>query len=91
MLSYLRYSTIVFILITLTFFYSILLHELEHAVPKLFFTKGIVKTYVGSHGDPRRSFKICPGRLEVSIKYNPLLCFENYPFGSNLIIYPNAD
>ncbi len=65
------YLIIPVILVVLAFFFSVLLHELGHAVPMLLMTSGKVEVYVGSFGNPARSFKWRVGRLDLFFKYNP--------------------
>lgn len=50
---------------------TVLLHELGHAIPALLFTREKVTLYIGSHGDPRKSFKLNIGLLEIYFRYNP--------------------
>jgi Tfp pilus assembly protein PilF len=55
------------------FFLNVFLHELGHAIPILFWSKKKVIIYIGSLGDPARSFRVPVGRLEMYFKYNPFL------------------
>ncbi len=52
---------------------TVLLHELGHAIPILFMSKGTVSIYIGSMGDPGKSFRLRLGRLDLFCTYNPLL------------------
>lgn len=52
---------------------TVLLHELGHAIPLLFMSKGTVGIFIGSMGDPGKSFRLGLGRLELYCTYNPLL------------------
>ncbi|HEY4147847.1 MAG TPA: tetratricopeptide repeat protein [Chitinophagaceae bacterium] len=67
------YLGVPIILFAFALFFSVLLHELGHAVPKLLMTTGRVGVYVGSFGDADRSLKCHIGRLDLFFKYNPLL------------------
>ncbi|HVU95591.1 MAG TPA: hypothetical protein VHE34_10220 [Puia sp.] len=58
------------------FFLNVFLHELGHAIPMLFWSKKKVAIYIGSFGDPNRSFRLPAGRLNVYLKYNPFLWFK---------------
>lgn len=68
-----------FPLILLSFFlvlaiirpFTVLFHELGHAVPALLMTKEKVTIYLGSYGDPNKSLHFNIGRLEFWSKYNP--------------------
>jgi len=55
------------------FFLNVFLHELGHAIPILFWSKKKVTLYIGSLGDPTRSFALHIGRMDVYLKYNPFL------------------
>lgn len=55
------------------FFLNILLHELGHALPILFWSKQKVSVFIGSFGDPGQSLCLTIGRLELFVKYNPFL------------------
>ena len=52
---------------------SIFFHEMGHAIPVLFMSKGKVSIYVGSFGNKGASLKIAIGRLDMYFKYNPFL------------------
>lgn len=49
---------------------TILVHELGHAIPSLIFTKGEVKIFIGSNGDPNKGIVIKIFRLKIYFKYN---------------------
>ncbi|MDY0779508.1 tetratricopeptide repeat protein [Tenacibaculum sp. IB213877] len=51
--------------------FSTLIHELGHGIPALIFTDKKVTLYLGSHGDPTKSFRIQIGRLELFFNNNP--------------------
>ncbi len=51
--------------------FTVLFHELGHAIPALLITKEKVTIYLGSYGDPNRSLNFNIGRLEIWLKYNP--------------------
>ena len=53
--------------------FTTFLHEMGHAIPALLYTKEGVAIYIGSYGDPKKSLHFRIGRLEVFLKYNPLL------------------
>lgn len=60
---------IVLVLITRPF--TVLFHELGHAIPAIILTKQKVAIYIGSYGDPNKSLHFNVGLLEVWFKYNP--------------------
>ncbi len=62
----------ILLLFIFSLFLVILLHELGHAMMVLPYTKGIVKIYIGSHGETNNSVQIKTGRLITHIKSNPL-------------------
>lgn len=45
-------------------------HELGHAIPALLFSKGPVRMYVGSHGNPKNTMAIPLGRLQIFLSFN---------------------
>ena len=49
---------------------TVLVHELGHAIPSLFFTKEKVTIYVGSHGDINKSLFFNIGRLQGVLSYD---------------------
>ena len=51
--------------------FTVLFHELGHAIPALLMTKGKIAIYLGSYGDPNKSLHFNIGRLEFWSKYNP--------------------
>lgn len=55
----------------------VLFHEVGHAIPVLLRSRHSWATvYIGSYGDPARSFGIQVGRLKIWMKYNPFLWFR---------------
>lgn len=52
--------------------FTILFHELGHAIPAILITKKPVSIYIGSYGDQRNSLHFKIGLLDVWFKYNPL-------------------
>jgi hypothetical protein len=64
------------LLLALTFFITVTLHELGHAIPALLMTRGEVTIYIGSLGDPYKSFRVSFGRLTMFCKYNPLFWYK---------------
>ena len=63
-------ALIVLALITRPF--TVLFHELGHAIPAIIMTKQPVSIYIGSYGDPKKSWHFSIGLLEVWLRYNPL-------------------
>lgn len=55
------------------FLVNVLLHELGHAIPILIWSEKKVIVFIGSFGARSRSLRLPFGRLELFIKYNPLL------------------
>jgi len=55
------------------FVINVVLHELGHAIPKMFWTKKSVEVFIGSLGEPGRYLRLSMGRLKVYIKPNPFL------------------
>ncbi|MFD2567659.1 tetratricopeptide repeat protein [Pseudotenacibaculum haliotis] len=51
--------------------FSTLIHELGHGIPALLLTDKKVTLYLGSYGDPRKSFRIQIGRLELFFNKKP--------------------
>jgi tetratricopeptide (TPR) repeat protein len=72
--------------------FTVLFHELGHAIPALIFTRQRVTIYLGSHGNPKNSFKITIGLLDVWMRYSFLwksgLCVPSEPIkGDKALIY----
>ena len=65
--------------------FTVLLHELGHAIPGMIFSKKNVAVYVGSFGNKEQSFKIPIGTLEIWIRYNPI------KWGGGLCIIDSED
>lgn len=55
------------------FVINVVLHELGHAIPKLFWTKKDVQVFIGSLGEPGQHLRLSFGRLKMYIKPNPFL------------------
>lgn len=51
---------------------TVVFHEMGHAIPALLLTREPVTIFIGSYGDPVKSFHFKIGRLEVWFKYNLL-------------------
>ncbi|MCC5916022.1 MAG: tetratricopeptide repeat protein [Cryomorphaceae bacterium] len=52
--------------------FTVLFHELGHAIPAILMTKQPVSIYIGSYGDPKKNLQFSIGLLDVWLKYNPL-------------------
>jgi hypothetical protein len=61
-----------FILVIITRPFTILLHELGHAIPLMLMTKKGASVYVGSYGDKKHSLVITLGNLDIWFRYNPI-------------------
>jgi hypothetical protein len=66
----------ILLLLVLSSFIHVFVHELGHAIPVLATPRAWATIYVGSFGDSRRSFGFRIGRLKIWIKYNPFLWFR---------------
>jgi tetratricopeptide (TPR) repeat protein len=53
--------------------FTVLFHELGHALPAILMTGKPVSIYIGSYGDPNKSLHFRVGLLDVWFTYNPLL------------------
>ena len=53
--------------------FTVLFHELGHAIPAMLLTGKSVSIYMGSYGDPNKSLHFSVGLLDVWFKYNPFL------------------
>ncbi|MDF2191500.1 M50 family metallopeptidase [Paraflavitalea sp. CAU 1676] len=51
--------------------FTVLFHELGHAIPAILMTRKSVSIYIGSFGDPNKSLHFSIGLLDVWFKYNP--------------------
>ncbi|HVU55715.1 MAG TPA: hypothetical protein VHD83_11715 [Puia sp.] len=71
------------LLLGASFFITVALHELGHAIPALFITRGEVTIYIGSLGDPYKCFHFSFGRLVFYCKYNPLLWYKGCCFATD--------
>lgn len=60
------------LLLVITRPFTVLLHELGHAIPALLFTRNKVIIYIGSYGNTHRCFALKTGRLTIWFRYNPL-------------------
>ena len=60
------------VLVIITRPFTVLFHELGHAIPAILLTKEGATVYVGSYGDKKQSFKISLGGLEIWFRYNPI-------------------
>lgn len=58
------------LLVIITRPFTVLFHELGHAIPAILLTRQKVTIYLGSHGDTRRSVKVKLGLLEVWVKFS---------------------
>lgn len=61
------------LLVSITRTFTVLFHELGHAIPAILMSKKAVTIYIGSYGDPKKSWHFKLGLLEVWFKYNPFL------------------
>jgi len=75
------------------FVINVILHELGHAIPKLFWTKKNVQVFIGSLGEPGRYLRLSLSRLEIYIKPNPFLWMrglcrseEWLPVGKQIVV-----
>ncbi|MEN2402241.1 tetratricopeptide repeat protein [Flavobacterium sp. MC2016-06] len=64
------FSSIIFIFIARTLI--IVLHELGHAIPAMLLTKEKVSVYIGSYGNPEKSFNFKIGNLDIWLSYEKL-------------------
>jgi len=71
------------LLLSVSFFITVLLHELGHAIPALRMTRDDVNIYIGSLGDPDKCFHFFIGRIAVYCKYNPLLWYKGCCFAAD--------
>ncbi|HVV04093.1 MAG TPA: hypothetical protein VHC96_07710 [Puia sp.] len=71
------------LLLGVSFFVTVLLHELGHAIPAIFMTTDDVNIYIGSLGDPDKCFHFFIGRIAVYCKYNPLLWYKGCCFAAD--------
>ena len=60
------------LLVIITRPFTVLFHELGHAIPAMLMTKQGATVYIGSYGDKKQSFKITIGGLEIWFRYNPI-------------------
>ena len=69
--SYLILLFLIALLVLVTSPFTVLIHELGHAIPAILLTRKKVSIYIGSHGDPKKSLHFSIGLLEVWFTYNP--------------------
>lgn len=50
--------------------FTVLIHELGHAIPAILMTRKTVSIYIGSYGDPTKSVHFKIGLLEIWFRYN---------------------
>lgn len=58
------------LILLLVRFFTVIFHELGHAIPALIFTKDNVTVYLGSYGDEKDSTSVRTGRLEIWFKHS---------------------
>jgi Flp pilus assembly protein TadD len=61
------------VLVLITRPFTVIFHELGHAIPAILMTRQKVSIYIGSYGDPKKSLHFRIGLLEVWFRYNPFL------------------
>lgn len=61
------------VLVLITRPFTVIFHELGHAIPAILMTRQKVSIYIGSHGNPKKSLHFGIGLLKVLFKYNPFL------------------
>jgi hypothetical protein len=66
----------ILLLLLLSSFLHVLVHEVGHAIPVLATPPASATVYIGSFGDSGQSFGFRAGRLQIWIKYNPFLWFR---------------
>ena len=79
----------ILLLLLLSSFIHVFIHELGHALPVLANPRAWAVVYVGSFGDQSGSFALHIGRrLKIWIKYNPSLWFRGMcqPYGPEFTI-----
>jgi tetratricopeptide (TPR) repeat protein len=60
------------LLVLITRPFTIIFHELGHAIPAILMTRQTVSIYIGSYGNPEKSLHFSIGLLDVWLNYNPL-------------------
>ena len=69
-LTPIAFGLILLLIITRPF--TVLFHELGHAIPILLLTGKKATIFVGSYGNRKYSFRLAAGKLEIWFRYNPL-------------------
>lgn len=69
---YLFFIFLLFCLVLIVRPITTIIHELGHAIPAILLTRQKVTIYIGSHGDPNKSFHFQLGKLEVYFRFNIL-------------------
>jgi tetratricopeptide (TPR) repeat protein len=70
---FLLFIILVIFLVLITRPFTVLFHELGHAIPAILLTGKRVAVYIGSYGDPAKSLRLTLGLLDIWFKYNPFL------------------
>lgn len=60
------------ILIIVTRPFTVLFHELGHAIPIILLTGKKATIFIGSYGNRKYSFRLAAGKLEMWFRYNPI-------------------
>ena len=68
--------------------FTVLFHELGHAIPAIILSREKVAIYIGSYGDPNGSLNLNLELLEIWFKYNPFLWRQGLcvPYSKNISI-----
>jgi tetratricopeptide (TPR) repeat protein len=59
------------LIVLITRSFTVVFHELGHAIPAILMTRQTVSIYIGSYGDPKKSLHFNVGLLDVWFRYNP--------------------
>ena len=59
-------------LVIITRPFTVLFHELGHALPVMLLTREGAVIYIGSYGNEKYSFKLTLGKLDIWFRYNPI-------------------
>jgi hypothetical protein len=65
----------ILLLLLLSSFFHVLVHELGHAIPVMATTRGWATIYIGSFGDREKCFGFRIGRIKIWVKHNPFRWF----------------